>query len=129
VADSLYQFAYLTLLEFQLMLVRNMLVIAAPAATEIRTERLDSFHRTSQHVSEFRTIEFVLLLDDLRLDFFAIDRQRHENYFSVRPRNACAAESDVFNLQSGTMMRGRRRSELALWNIGYPLEIYWPKVQ
>ena len=111
------------------MLVRNMLVIAAPAPTEVRTERFDSFHRTSQQLSEFRAIEFVLLLDNLRLDLFAVDRQRHENYFPPPPRNALAAESDVFNLQSRARCEEGWGRKLAFWNIRYSLEIYWPMVQ
>src|SRR5262249_22648614 len=103
-SDSLQQFAHLVSLEFKLMLVRDVLVVASPATAKIGTWRLTPFRRTSKHLPEFRTVEFMLLLDDLDLDLLAVNRQGHKNDFSSCPRHAGAAERDVFNLKFGTMM-------------------------
>src|SRR5262245_23709194 len=107
VSDSLQEFAHLASLEFELMPVRDVLVVASPTTAKIGTQRLNPFRRISKHLPQFRAVEFMLLLDDLYLHSLAVDRQGHKNDFSSCPRHAGAAERDVFNEKLGAMMRVR----------------------
>jgi hypothetical protein len=88
VSDSLQEFTHLASLEFQLMPVRDVLVVASPTTAEVGTWRLNPFRRASEHLPEFGAIEFVPSLDDPDFDLLAVNRQGYENGFSGCPRHA-----------------------------------------
>jgi hypothetical protein len=81
------------------MLVRDMLVIAASALTEIRADGVNSLGRANDDLSELRPIETFPALNHFNFDPFPVDRERYEYDFSVKPADTGSAECDVMNVQ------------------------------
>jgi hypothetical protein len=89
----------LAALQFQLMIVSDMLVIASPASAENGTDRLRTVDRPQDDFLELRAIKTAPVLDQFSFDPFSIDSKRHKNDFPVDPTDTCAAECDIMDLQ------------------------------
>ena len=86
-------------LQFQLMFVSDMLVVAPSASAEKGTDRLRTVGRRQHNFLELRAIKTPPVLDQFSFDPFSVDRKRHKNDFSVDPTDACASECDVMDVQ------------------------------
>ena len=100
-SDAAHRLFDLAGLEFELVVVADVLIAAAAAASEVRAGRGDAFGRWLQDLDQFRFGELLFLPDDFRRDALAIDRKGNEDGFAGIARHAFAAESDVFDLQFG----------------------------
>ena len=86
-------------LQFQLMVVSDVLVIASPASAEKGTDRLGTVDRLQDNFLELRAIKAFSVLDQVGFDPFSVDSKRHKNDFSVDPTDACASKRDVMDVQ------------------------------
>src|SRR5438067_9792325 len=81
-ANSLQNSPDLSPLDGELMLIGNVLIAAASAASKIRTFRFDAIRRRFENVNQFGVSELFFFPDDIGRDFFAVDGERDENRFA-----------------------------------------------
>ena len=98
-ANPLQELDDLAALQFELMTVGDVLVIAASALTKIRADRVDPLSRANDHLSELGPIKALFAFDHLGLDPFPIDCERYENDFPFEASYAGSAERDVINVK------------------------------
>jgi hypothetical protein len=88
----------LVALQFQLMIVRDMLVVASPAPAEVGTDRLDAVDGPLDNFLELRPVKAAPALDQFSFNPFTVYGTRYKNDFSVDPTDAGAAECDVMDV-------------------------------
>jgi hypothetical protein len=91
----------LAALQFQLMIVGDMLVIASPASAEVGTDRLDAVDRPQDNFLELRPVKAAPALDQFSFDPFTVYGALYKNNFSADPTDAGAAECDVMDVDFG----------------------------
>jgi hypothetical protein len=101
----------LAALQFQLMIVGDMLVIASPASAEVGTDRLDAVDRPQDNFLELRPVKAAPALDQFSFDPFTVYSTRYKNDFSVDPTDTGAAECDVMDVHLG----------FAFWILGFAI--------
>jgi hypothetical protein len=98
-ADALEQIGYLLVLEPELEEVVQVLVLAAAAQAEVRTEWFNSIGGSGHHTKQPGTGEAPLYLGDFRFHDLARGDEGNEDDKILRPGNAFATEGDVVNRQ------------------------------
>jgi hypothetical protein len=98
-SNSLQNIAHLSPFDGQLMIIRNVLIGAAAAFSEIGTRRDDPIRRWLQDFDDFGFGEAFLFSHNFRDDLFAVDGERNENRLSIFACDAFAAESDVMDFE------------------------------
>ena len=76
---------------FELRLVRNVLIVAAAADSEMRATRRDALRRNIEHAFQPRANEFLLLLGRQDRGAFGRQNERNENGRALMMREAFAA--------------------------------------
>ena len=99
-ANPLQELNDLEALQFELVTVGDVLVIAASAMTKIRAKRVDPLSRVNDHLSELGPIKALFTFNYLGLDLFPIDRERDKNNFPILTAHAGSAEGDAMNVKS-----------------------------
>jgi hypothetical protein len=97
-ADPFQQLDHLAAFQFELVMVGDMLVIAASALAKIRADWVNSVRRAPGDSAKSGSNEVFPMLNDFGLDPFPFDCQRDENDLSVEPPDAGSAKSDVMNV-------------------------------
>jgi hypothetical protein len=97
-ANSLQELGNLAAFQFKLVIVSDMLVIAASAMAEIRANGVNPLVRGNDHLPKPRSIEVFSAFDDFGLNQLTVDRERNEDDFSIEPTYAGASERDIMNV-------------------------------
>jgi hypothetical protein len=85
--------------EFQLMLVADVLVTAAAAASKVGAFRFGAMGRLCNDLLERSFGELLLLLRDSRGNLLSVDCERHENRLAFETADAVAAEGDIMDVK------------------------------
>ena len=111
-AKAFFQYAGL---DPELMFITNMLIVAAPAASEIRTWRFNPLRGRLQNLLHTSSRKAALLFNDRSLNRFAFQRERHKYrlagtvFIRRKPRKAVAAINEFFDGELQTRILWYRR--------------------
>ena len=95
--DALQKMLHLAPLELELVMVRNMLIIASATIRKVNTRRCDSFRCRQNYCVEPGAIEAFSAVDDCCLDLLAVDCERYENNLPLETADPFPAKRYVVN--------------------------------
>ena len=95
--DPLQEMLHLAVLDLELVMVRDMLIIAPAAMRKVDATRYDALRCGASDGVESRAIEVFPPVDDCRLDLFAVDCERYENNLPLKTADPFPAKRDVVN--------------------------------
>src|SRR5436190_3267582 len=97
-ADPSHRLFDLFRLQFQLVLVADMLVSTAPASSEVWASGSYATRRRIEEFNQFAFGKLLFFADDFRGDALALDRKRNKDRFAFIPADPLAAKRDIFDL-------------------------------
>jgi hypothetical protein len=95
--DALQKMLHLPPLELELVMVRDMLIVASAAMRKVNARRYDSFRCRENYCVEPGAIEAFSVVDDCCLDLFAVDCEWYENNLPLETADPFPAKRYVVN--------------------------------